>query len=182
MSHRGKLLLALQEYGQRHPEEESTVQRFVAFIQAHVNCFERSLRIGHVTGSAWVINRAGTHALFTHHRKLNRWLQVGGHADGDADVASVALREAHEESGLTELTLVDSHIFDLDDHLIPTREHALEHVHYDVRYLLRAELPELLQASYESHRLAWFSLNEIYGRFAEESILRMARKWARRKV
>lgn len=177
MSHRTALVAALHSYIERFPAEEITARHFSEFVHANEDCFERSLQIGHITGSAWVINQSGTHALFTHHRKLGLWLQVGGHADGDGDVARVAMREAQEESGLTSLVFVNRDIFDLDAHTIPARGNEPEHIHYDVRYLLRATLDDPLQVSEESHSLAWFSADDILIRFNDESILRMARKW-----
>lgn len=177
MDDRMLLLHAFAAYGKRYPDEQETVARFTDFVQTNVDCFERSLQIGHITGSAWVINQAGTHALFTHHRKLNLWLQLGGHADGDGNVARVAMREAFEESGLVYLALADEAIFDLDAHTIPARGDEPEHIHYDVRYLVQATAEEPFQISEESHDLAWFSAKEIFERFEDESILRMARKW-----
>lgn len=177
MNARTALLNAFAHYAVLYPAEQETAQRFSDFVQQYAECFERSLKIGHITGSAWVINRAGTHALFTHHRKLNVWLQVGGHADGDPNVARVAMREAEEESGLVDLILVSDAIFDLDAHTIPARGDEPEHVHYDVRYLIQATSDEPFQISDESHDLAWFSADEIMSRFEDESILRMARKW-----
>src|SRR5215510_11521790 len=91
------------------------------FVAANPNCFERSLQIGHVTGSAWIVDLDRTHALLTHHRKLNKWLQLGGHADGDPDILRVALREAREESNLDAIRPVSENIFDVDIHVIPAR-------------------------------------------------------------
>lgn len=153
------------------------VREFTQFVGAYPDCFERSLQVGHITGSAWLINRSGTYALFTHHRKLDRWLQVGGHADGDPDVAGVALREAREESGLSCLALADAHIFDLDAHEIPARQDEPAHIHFDVRYLLQATAEEPLRISPESHDLAWFSADQILAHFSDASILRMVHKW-----
>jgi len=176
--HRKHLLQSLATYRERFPTEAAVVTRFIEFVEGHPECFERTLQVGHVTGSAWVVNAENSQALFTHHRKLNRWLQLGGHADGESDVPNVALREAREESGLTQLQLFDEAIFDIDIHLIPARKEEPAHYHYDVRYLIQATAgQEEIQVSAESNDLAWFTLAEISERIDEESIQRMARKW-----
>ncbi|MEZ4656077.1 MAG: NUDIX hydrolase [Caldilineaceae bacterium] len=177
--HRLNLLAALTQYNRAYPAEADVASRFITFVQEHADCFERSLAIGHITGSAWVVDAAGQRALFTHHRKLNRWLQPGGHADGDPDVRNVSLREAQEESGLHTLEFVSPHIFDLDAHRIPARGAEPAHIHYDVRFALRAVGNEPLVLSQESHELAWFTMAEIADRFGDESVLRMMRKWKR---
>ena len=149
---------------------------FLAFASAHPDCCERTLAVGHFTGSAWLVSADGARVLLTHHRKLNRWLQLGGHADGDGDLAAVALREAEEESGLARLTL-EGGIFDLDRHLIPARGDEPAHWHYDVRFVVRAT-DENFSVSDESHSLAWKSIAEIANdASADESMRRMAWKW-----
>src|ERR1700760_3033979 len=84
-------------------------------------CAHRSLLHGHLTGSSWILNESRTHALMTHHRQLNRWLQLGGHADGDLDLQRVATREAQEESGLKSVRCVSSIPYDVDVHTIPAK-------------------------------------------------------------
>ena len=118
--HRNELKARLAEYRRRWPEESETVARFEAFVDSDPDCFQRSCRDGHITGSAWIVNTTRERVLLTHHRKLGRWLQPGGHSDGDADTLEVALREAQEESGL-DVRALDEAIFDLDIHLIPSR-------------------------------------------------------------
>jgi ADP-ribose pyrophosphatase YjhB (NUDIX family) len=113
---------------------QAVLAEFQAFAGAHTDCCERTLAEGHFTGSAWLVSADGERVLLTHHRKLGRWLQLGGHADGEGDLAAVALREAEEESGLSRL-LVEPEIFDLDRHLIPARGSEPAHWHYDVRFL-----------------------------------------------
>ena len=135
--HRSKLIALLTDYGHRHPEEQETVDRFLAFVQANERCFERDLWMGHVTGSAWLVNSAGSHVLLTHHRKLGRWLQLGGHSDGNPDPLAVAMLEAEEESGLR-VTPLSEQIFDIDIHEIPPRKADPAHFHFDVRFALRA--------------------------------------------
>ena len=175
--HRKPLLDAIADYGSRYPGEAESVQRISEFVAQHSDCFQRSLAVGHITGSAWLVNAENSHALFTHHRKLNLWLQLGGHADGESTVQNVALREACEESGLSMLQLVDASIFDIDIHLIPARKSEAAHYHYDVRYLIQAKGDEALTVSDESHDLAWFSAAEIAAQFSDQSILRMTHKW-----
>lgn len=170
------LLKLIDRYGRRYPEELDAIQTFQTFVRSHEDCFERTLSIGHVTGSAWIVDRPHKHCLLTHHRKLNRWLQLGGHADGEDDIARVATREAYEESGLEALQLVSSEIFDLDVHLIPARGDEPAHYHYDVRYLFECIGDPALTLSDESNELAWVALPGIETYTLEASILRMVRK------
>ena len=140
----------------------------------------RSHPVGHFTGSAWLVSADGERVLLTHHRKLDRWLQLGGHADGDRDLANVALREAEEESGLIDL-VVEPDIFDLDRHRIPARGDEPEHWHYDVRYVVRATGSEQFAISEESLALSWKSIREIAtDASADVSLRRMAGKWLAR--
>lgn len=178
--HRAPFLALLQRYAARHPAEAATCRRYTAFVEAHPDCFERHLRAGHVTGAAWVLDKAGARTLLTHHRKLGRWLQLGGHVDGEADVAAAAAREAEEESGIADLELVSPEIFDLDIHPIPARGDEPAHLHYDARFLFRASGSEDFVVSGESIDLAWVPLDRLGDFTAEESILRMAMKTATR--
>jgi 8-oxo-dGTP pyrophosphatase MutT (NUDIX family) len=151
-------------------------ERLIAFILTHPDAFERALPIGHVTASAWIVDPARTRALLTHHRKLGKWLQLGGHADGDLDLRRAALREAREESGLRSLRSASGAIYDLDVHLIPARPGEPAHEHYDVRFAFEADPAEALVVSAESKELAWIPLDALSGYGADESVLRLARK------
>ncbi|MEI7927812.1 MAG: NUDIX hydrolase [Verrucomicrobiales bacterium] len=175
--HRQLLLDQLAAYQADHPAETETVGRFIGFIRSQPECFERTLAIGHITGSAWIVTPDGSEVLLTHHRKLDRWLQLGGHADGDPDVIAVALKEAQEESGLEEFELLGNGIFDLDIHPIPARKAEPEHLHYDVRYVFRATGHTDFTVSEESHDLRWVPIHEVQTLTTEESMLRMVRKW-----
>lgn len=173
---RDHLLKCLAEYAQRHPEEADTVERFAAFVASEPRCFERDCWRGHVTGSAWVVNAASTHVLLTNHRKLNRWLQLGGHSDGDHDPLRVACREATEESGLA-VVPVSSTLFDIDIHPIPARRSDPAHLHYDARFALRVVGSERYRVSDESHALSWVAIDDLAKVTTEASMLRMAWKW-----
>ncbi len=176
--HRDPLLRAIADYAARHPEEADVATRFLDFVRDHADCFERSLAVGHITGSAWIVDATGGRVLLTHHRKLDRWLQPGGHADGDPDVLAVAMREADEETGLDPLVPEFEGIFDLDVHPIPARREDPEHLHFDVRFALRHPGDGGFTVTEESHDLAWVPLNRLGDYTGEESIHRMARKWA----
>jgi 8-oxo-dGTP pyrophosphatase MutT (NUDIX family) len=173
------LARALADYHLRHQDEAEACGLFSGFLASPGALFERSHPPGHFTGSAWLVSADGAHVLLTHHRKLGRWLQLGGHADGDADLARVALREAQEESGLVDLE-GDAAIFDLDRHAIPARGSEPEHWHYDVRFVVRATGSEDFAVSEESLALAWKPVADIAADPAsDESLRRMAAKWLR---
>lgn len=167
----------LLRYGDISAGDVLQVSDFCRFLASSDDVFERHHPPGHFTGSAWLVSADGQRVLLTHHRKLDRWLQLGGHADGDVDLPRVALREAREESGLRNL-IGEREIFDLDSHRIPARGEATEHWHYDVRFVVRATDSEAFSLSDESLALAWISIRDLAGDIhADESLRRMARKW-----
>ncbi len=171
------LAAALARYRLAHPDEPGVVDLFRPFLESSPDVFERRHPPGHFTGSAWLVSADGQRVLLTHHRKLGRWLQLGGHADGDADLAMVALREAEEESGLVDLA-VAAEIFDIDRHAIPARGADPEHWHYDVRFVVRATGSEDFALSEESLALAWRPVADIAADpDADDSLRRMAKKW-----
>lgn len=174
--HRQPLLALLADYLTRHPGEAATVTRFQSFVADNPRCFERDLWLGHVTGSAWLVDGAGERVLLTHHRKLQRWLQLGGHSDGEANPLAVALREAREESGI-DVRPLSLGVFDLDVHEIPARRSDPAHFHFDVRFGLQARGREAFRVSGESLDLAWVPIDRLAEFTVEESMLRMAAKW-----
>jgi 8-oxo-dGTP pyrophosphatase MutT (NUDIX family) len=123
--------------------------------------------------------------LLTHHRKLDRWLQLGGHADGESDPSAVALREAGEESGLGPFAFLGAQPggcplpLDLDVHAIPARPGEPAHEHHDLRYALVALGGEAC-ASHESHALRWFPMESLEAELAalgaDAGLLRLGRK------
>jgi len=101
--------------------------------------------------------------LLTLHRKLGKWLHLGGHCDGIRDPFFVAWKEAYEESGLTLIEPVSDQVFSFDIHRIPEFKGVPEHLHYDVRYLFVADHHEPLVVSDESIDLRWFDIGELAG-------------------
>ena len=172
-------LLRAHAAGGLEPHESAMTAATIAFVETHPNCAERSLEVGHLTGSAWIVDTTRTRVLLTHHRKLGKWLQLGGHADGDLDLPAVAFREAREESGLNRLKFLSPQLFDVDRHLIPARKSEPAHWHYDLRFLMEGVSDEPLIISNESKALSWAEISCIENLTTEESILRMVRKTPR---
>ena len=170
-----------EDYARRWPTEAAVAAEFLALLDDPADPFVRERLAGHFTGSAWLVSDDGQRILLTHHRKLGRWLQLGGHADGERDLAQVALKEGEEESGLAGLVVESAEVFDLDRHWIPERGEVPGHWHYDARYVVHAGASEAFEVSEESLALAW---REIAGLLedpeSDESMRRMAGKWLAR--
>ena len=180
MNAQAPLAAAFAAYARRHPGEAGAAAQFQALLREPGDPFVRERLAGHFTASAWLLDRAGTRVLLTHHRKLGIWVQLGGHADGDRDLARVALREAEEESGLAGLR-VEPEIFDLDRHWIPEHKGVPGHWHYDVRHVVHAGDGEAFVVGEESHDLAWRDIRAIAeDAAADASLRRMAGKWLAR--
>jgi len=172
----------LENYRTPFEEEASFIPDFIALTHDE-QAYVRERKSGHFTGSAWIVNKRRTHALMTLHRKLNRWLQLGGHADGNENLLEVALLEAQEESGLSSLRIVDPGIFDIDRHVIPQKGDIPEHFHYDVRFLIEAEMNEPLVLSEESKDLAWIPFDAVEDLVGfNPSITRMLEKTSKSEI
>jgi len=141
------------------PESQAHRDEVAAFVEGHADAAHRTNLEGHLTGSALVVDATGERTLLMLHRKLGRWFQPGGHADGDTNLPGVALREAQEETGIDELTVVVPAI-DVDVHRVePPREAA--HLHLDTRYLVVAPPGAHEHANEESLALRWVTASEL---------------------
>jgi 8-oxo-dGTP pyrophosphatase MutT (NUDIX family) len=147
---------------------------FLRFTDEHGDALLRTCVVGHLTGSALVVDPTSERMLLLHHRKLQKWLQPGGHADGDGNLAAVALREATEETGIEGLRVVVPAIH-LDVHRVEPPKEA-PHFHYDVRFLVLA--PEGAQAigNFESTALRWVTLDELDVLTDEPNLQLLARR------
>ena len=174
--HRNRLKKLLLDYHSNYPEENKYRHTMIDFMDNNEDCFERSCLTGHFTASSWLIDATGDKVLLTHHAKLDDWMQLGGHCDGDTDPLYVALKEATEESGLNSIRAISKNIFDIDIHLIPEINNEPAHYHYDVRFMLQSYNDEPLVISRESKDLKWFGKNDNLPT-ASKSITRMYDKW-----
>ena len=154
-----------------------------------LRCIDRATLEGHLTASAWVVDKTRQFALLLHHAKLNLWLQPGGHIDAEDGAIDVAARrELAEESGLIDVLAVHEGLFDVDAHSIPARsrtdietmETMIEpaHWHYDLRFAYSAPDKNLVKLSDESHGFRWVEISSLCGDETDASIRRLAQKTA----
>jgi len=147
--------------------------RMLRFVDDHPDdAHQRTLLVGHLTASALVLDAKGERALLTHHKKLGRWLQLGGHCDGDANLPGVALRECVEESGIDGLA-IDPVPIDVDVHVIPARKDEPEHLHLDTRFVVHAPAGAREVLSDESIALRWFWPEELATIATDDSVRRL---------
>jgi 8-oxo-dGTP pyrophosphatase MutT (NUDIX family) len=147
------------------PREGADLAKILGFIDRHAAPFDRKIPEGHLTGAALIVSAGGERVLLLHHRKLDRWLQPGGHGDaGETCGEAVALREALEETGIAGLALHPGapRPLDVDVHPIPARGAEPAHEHLDLRYLVVAPAgAEARLNADESHAIRWFGWDEL---------------------
>lgn len=179
--HRQELLQLLNNHSTRFMDEAGFVARARAFVETNADCFHRDHWPAHVTGSAWVVSPDRSRVLMMHHRKLGQWFQPGGHADGDADILRVALRETAEETGLEtrQVRLLHMEVFDVDVHSIAASEHDPRHEHIDIRFLVEIDDSLPVPGNDESHEVLWVRLNEVSTYNNNRSTWRMTEKTRR---
>ena len=179
--HRQELLRLLNRHDTRFMDEASFVARARAFVEANIDVFDREHLPAHVTGSAWVVSPDFSQALIMHHVKQDQWFQPGGHADGDADILRVALRETAEETGIDpeHVQLLTEDVFDVDIHTIPGSEHDVWHEHIDIRFLVRIDNRLPVPGNDESHEVIWVNLRDVSGYNNNRSTWRMVDKTRR---
>ncbi len=180
---RTKVLAQLAAHAPADEKEALDVQRIKTLVAAHPNIFSMNCEVGHITASAAVIEPRSRRTLLHYHKRLGRWLQVGGHAEYETDFARVALREAREETGLPDLIHFPSSAapvpIDYDIHTIPQSIDRPEHLHLDFRYVLMTRQPDALApAQGESARFRWLSCADALdmGEAIDDSLRRLLRK------
>lgn len=153
-------------------EQATDQERILRFLDAHPDALLRTCLSGHLTASCLLLDDSRERVLLHHHQKLDLWLQFGGHADGEGDLAAVAQRELLEESGITPAHFA-AEPFDLDIHPIPARKQEPAHEHLDVRYLAIASPGAHFIRSSESKALGWFTAPDALAMGLDPSLMRM---------
>jgi 8-oxo-dGTP pyrophosphatase MutT (NUDIX family) len=172
------LLAELREY---EPADELEARHRAAIAELLSSAGEAAFTRGHfgpghITASCYIVDAERELLLLHHHRRLDRWLQMGGHVEPGESAGHAALREGSEESGLRDLTLIGG-ICDVDVHAIPAGKGEPDHHHFDVRYLARTRTPaRITRDETESNALAWVPLAEAESRMNEAAASRVIRK------
>ena len=179
--HRQELLNLLRSHRTRFMDEAAYIRRAITFVEQHEDIFYRELWPAHVTGSAWVVSPDRSRVLMMHHRKHGQWFQPGGHADGDADILRVALRETAEEMGLApgKVQLLSTEVFDVDIHAIPAIGDEPKHEHIDIRFLVEIDDSLEVPGNDESHEVIWVDLFNVSHYNSNRSTYRMLEKTRR---
>lgn len=177
MSRQGRLLGELRDYRPADALEWGHYGAIVKLLTDAPDAFARGHFLpGHVTASCYVVDDA-RRLLLHHHRRLDRWLQMGGHVEEGESPSAAALREGAEESGLTDLAFLRDGIFDVDVHAIPAAKGEPDHFHFDIRYLARTSTPDAIALDAdESTELAWVDLDRAEALMEEEAGARVIRK------
>jgi 8-oxo-dGTP pyrophosphatase MutT (NUDIX family) len=173
-----QLIQKISNYAPYDATEQGHKDAVLQLLNGTDECFERHNFPGHMTAGAWVLSKDKQRVLFTHHKFLNRWLQLGGHVDGEIDIIQAALREAQEESGIEDVVPLSLDIFDIDAHGIPENPKKNEpaHMHYDLAFLFHAQNDNFV-ISDESNDLKWFTVEDVQTLNATGSKARMLKKW-----
>ena len=170
------LIELLGKYKPDDENEKKYKEQILDFLNENDVFLGKKNQIGHITGSSWIVNYDKTKALLTHHRKLDKWIQLGGHTEEDETILETAMREAQEESGLNSVKCLSEEIFDISIHKFSTILDVPEHFHYDIRFLFEADCDEKIIVSNESKDVKWVSLDRMAEYNADSSRMRMVKK------
>ena len=175
MSHkmsRQELMEQIANYIPYNEQEERDQNLILNWIEEQENAFSRENKMAHMTASAWVVNPERSKVLMVYHNIYDSWSWLGGHADGEKDLLSVALREVKEEAGISKVRPVSKDIFSLEsltvDGHVKKGTYVSSHLHLNVTYLLEADPEETLSVKAdENSGVAWFSPEEALARSTE---------------
>jgi len=161
-----QLTAGITGYEPGNPQEAGDRSVMLSLLRTHGDLLDRTNQVAHFTGSAWIVNRERTKTLMVYHNLYRSWSWTGGHADGEADLLSVAMREAVEETGVTQVIPLLEEIFALD--ILPVWSHMRKglfvpsHLHLNATYLLEADETDLLVVREEENSaVKWVPLQEV---------------------
>jgi len=155
----------LEQYKPYNPQEVKDREIILRYMDTFDDLLTRENEFAHFTASAWLVNKDRTKVLMAYHNLYNSWAWVGGHADGDPDLLRVAIKEAKEETGLSDVKPVSEEIYSIEILAVDAHEkkgqHVATHVHLNITYLLEADENELTSIKVdENSAIDWFELEK----------------------
>ncbi len=163
---------AVRAFSPACEQEEADRAEILRLLCGSEDVFTRENRVCHMTASSWTVNRARDKALMIWHNIYRSWAWMGGHADGERDPLSVAMRETREESGIVTLAPVSESIFSLEILTVDGHEkrgkYVPSHLHLNITYLLEADETEKLRVKPdENSGVRWFNIDDALGAVSE---------------
>ena len=160
-----RLASEIEKYIPVNEQEENDKKVILDYMKKNLDCFTRENQIAHFTTSIWTVNKERTKTLMVYHKIYDSWSWIGGHADGEEDLAKVALRELKEETGVDYAVLVSKDIFSLEiltvDGHMKKGKYVPSHLHFNVTYLAEAEEGQMLTVNEEENKgVKWFSFED----------------------
>ena len=171
---RFELISQIKKYKAFNEQEEKDKYLLLEWIIDNEDAFSRENKIAHITATGWVVNKDRSKVLMVYHNIYNSWSWLGGHADGETDLLSVAVREVKEEAGISNVRPVSEEIFSLEsltvDGHVKKGKYVSSHLHFNLTYLLEADSEEAVSIKAdENSGVAWFS--------PEEALMRSTEPW-----
>lgn len=155
----------IENYTPYNEQEEADKEMMLKYIDTFDDVLTRENKMCHFTSSNWIVNKDRTKVLMIYHNIYNSWAWTGGHADGDSDLAHVALKEAQEETSLKSLKLLSNGIFSIQiltvDSHIKRGKFVPSHLHLDCCFLLEADENEVAKIKAdENSGVEWIDINK----------------------
>ena len=169
---RQELIASIEQYQPYNEQEEMDKPLILEWIKNNDNAFWRENTVAHMTASAWVVNKDRSKVLMVYHNIYKSWSWLGGHADGETDLLSVAIREVKEEAGISNVIPVSKDIFSLESLTVDGHwkngKYVSSHLHFNVTYLLEADSEEAVSIKAdENSGVAWFTPEEALKKSTE---------------
>ena len=171
----------IEKYNPYNEQEANNKEIMLKSLEIFDDMLTRENKICHFTASNWIVNKDKTKVLMIYHNIYKSWSWVGGHADGDADLLHVALKEAQEETGLKNFKVLSDGIFGITiatvDNHIKRGKFVSSHLHFDCCYLLEADENEELHIKEdENSGVKWIDIDKVIDASNEEKMKPIYRK------